>query len=906
MEESPRSRRRPPRQPHGSAANVTPDVPAPAGTRSEHTGPVVTQRLVERRTRNGGRIIVLPTGRGRARPGAPVAIQLWIMAGAAAERPDEHGCAHLLEHMLFKPSAADPVVPGARDIASAIESLGGDVNAFTSHDETVFHATVPVEATADALHALVGPVVAPALEPGEVLREAQVVVEEIKQYADDPGSRASDELLGILFGDHGYGRPVLGRRREVLSHDAARLRRFHRQVYTGDRAVLIVAGPVDPASIVRWARRLLDRLPPKGRTIRLVPPVPPEASRVRISRDDVHEAHVWLGWQAPALPSPDACALEIASVVLGYGEACRLSMETRRTQHAVTDAMASFYPSRVASTVLVTAHTSPGGTLDAVDAILAQIERLRKVPIDEEELRRAREMLESDVVYRRETVQGVAHAIGYNLSLTGDWKSEAQYFRHLAALGAEDVRRACHRWLAPERTAMCLVVPNRGRGTPSSARLRTAIKARLRAEAKRGGRRGVPRRRRRAEVECVDLPGGLRLRAVADRSLPVAAGWLVWPGGLRLETPRDLGASPLTATLLTRGCAAIDGDALAREIDGYAAVLEGFSGRNSLGMHFECLGQHLTAVLRRAIECATSPTFDAEEVDEEIRVALSDLDAEQDDLAALAFRGAYAALYRGHPFRLRRRGSEASLRRLTAGRFRTLWHRHYPIGRAVLGLAGDFDLDGIVGLLEAILPAGDPPEQTPVWPGSAPRYPARRIERVIVRPREQAHLVMAFPGLTLRDPDVYALDVLSAVLGGQAGRLFTALRERQGLVYNVSVSSAEGIDAGHVAIYAATSQEKLDRALEAITVELDRIRSGRASSAEVERAKAWIVGQHEVSMQRRSRVASRVAFDEAYGLGIRSREVYPSRIGRVRPIDLQRLAERIFVLERSVLSIVRS
>ena len=859
--------------------------------------------LVDRRLENGARVLCLPTPGDPDR--SPVAIELWILGGTSAETAQEHGCAHLLEHMLFKPAwIPTRVRPGnaegrASDIASAIESLGGDVNAFTSHDETVFHATVPAAAVSDAMSALVCPVVGPRLDSLELQREIGVVVEEIKQYDDDPASRVVQDLLEALYGEHSYARPVLGRAVEVQSHDANRLKAFHRRLFTAQRAVLVVVGPVDPEAILARAEVLLAPLPRRGRLPKVESPRPPSRPRIRVCRDAVHEVHLALGWQGPRLPDPEGCALEVASVALGYGEASRLVTGTRRGTRSVTDAHASFYAARLGSTLVVTANTTARRTEAAVADLLEQIDRLRRIPIDEEELARARAVLCSDVVYRRETVSGLSHALGYQLSLCGDLESERRYFEALEGLTPDAVRQACERHLRPGSTALSMVVPRSAFRDVSS--LRSKIESAVRRPAR--SRPGKLTRKRKAGITRIDLPGGLRIRAKVDRSVPMAAGWLVWPGGLRIEPARDAGASALMAELLTRGCEAIDGDALAREVDGFAAVLEGFAGRNSIGMHFECLSPHVDTLLRRMVDCVLAPTFDPEELDEERRVALEELDAEGDDLAGTAFRTAHAALYRNHPFQRRRRGTRACLQRLTSSRLHRLWDA-YPIGRAVLGLCGDVDLEAIVRMLEALLPSGRRPARMPKLPGGAPRYPKRPAKRRVVRVREQAHVVLAFPGLTLDDPRVWPLDVLTGILGGQAGRLFEALRERRGLVYGVSVSSAEGLDAGHLAVHASTSRAQHPQALAAIWEELERLVDSGPTRQELARTKAWLVGQHEVETQRRGRVAASLAFDEVYGLGVEASLRYPKRIEAVTRQDVTELARTLLDPRRCVTTIV--
>jgi zinc protease len=144
------------------------------------------------------------------------------------------------------------------------------------------------------------------------------------------------------------------------------------------------------------------------------------------------------------------------------------------------------------------------------------------------------------------------------------------------------------------------------------------------------------------------------------------------------------------------------------------------------------------------------------------------------------------------------------------------------------------------------------------------------------------------------------------VLGGQAGRLFEVLREREGLVYQVGASASEHIDGGHVVFYAASSQDKLESARAAIEAEITRIVSEPIRSEELARAQQCLIGQFESGLQRRSRVASRMVFGEAYGLGAAYFLRYPERIATVDRAQILALAERLLDPRRQVTVMVRS
>lgn len=813
--------------------------------------------------------------------------------------------------MAFKPFV--DAEGRTHDLAGGIERLGGDVNAFTSHDETVFHATVPADVVATTLDLIVDATLARELvgdhEAELLAREREVVVEEIRQYHDDPGSRSLQQLMADLHGEHAYARPVLGAEHEVRALTPAILRRWHRRQYRGARLLLVVVGPVDPAAVVAQARRRLAGLPRGGRARRSPDPTAPRSAKIHVERADVQEAYLRIGWLGGNVLDPRGVALDVAAVALGQGESSRLARGVRRKAQLVSDVHASYFGGVVGGAFLIAAQADPTRVEQAIDALLAEVEALGHAALEPDELARARALLQSSLVYRRETVQGQAHALGYFACASGRLGAEDAFFRELAALDGPRIREVCAELLVPNRLALTLLLP-RERVTARAARaLATRVEARCRSGSPRASKRAAARRAERdaegtwhASLEC-----GLRVVARVDASVPVVGGWLVWPGGLRREGPREGGIASLTGMLLNRGTARRGGDELAREIEGLAAVLDGFAGHDSLGLQFECLTEHLPVVLARGLECVLEPSFAAAELDEARRVTLADLEAELDDPGHLAYRAMLRLLYGKHPQGRDLRGTASTLARLQPAALARHFHHHYPLERGVLALAGELELDAVVEQLDALVRAASPraPAKSKVPRIPPPRWPTRPARRVLHREREQGQIVLGYPGLALGDPRIPALDVLCTVLGGQAGRLFERLREREGLVYQVGCSSGEHLDGGHVVLFAAASQDKLDAALAAIEAELARVVAEPISARELRGAKQWLLGQFESGMQRRGRVASRLVFGEVHGLGANHHLRYPERVAAVRAADVLALARAIFRPKHRVSVLVR-
>ncbi len=165
--------------------------------------------------------------------------------------------------------------------------------------------------------------------------------------------------------------------------------------------------------------------------------------------------------------------------------------------------------------------------------------------------------------------------------------------------------------------------------------------------------------------------------------------------------------------------------------------------------------------------------------------------------------------------------------------------------------------------------------------------------------------MIGFPGTTVGSSDRFALEVLIGVLGGQSGRLFAEVRDHLGLAYRVSAHSVEGLDPGYVAIDLSCAPGNLDAADAAVERELARLVADGVTADEVERTVTYLIGAHEVALQRRSAVATALAFHEAYGLGWAEWSRYPERLAAVTADDVNRVARQYLRDELAITATVR-
>jgi len=228
--------------------------------------------------------------------------------------------------------------------------------------------------------------------------------------------------------------------------------------------------------------------------------------------------------------------------------------------------------------------------------------------------------------------------------------------------------------------------------------------------------------------------------------------------------------------------------------------------------------------------------------------------------------------------------------------------RQYPAGAVTLSIVGDVDPDEVRERVRRTLTAA--PEVRPAIapaeerPPQAPRFAVKTLDKA------QAHLVLGFPGARLSDASRWPLEVLSAVLSGQGGRLFVELRDKRSLAYSVTSFSMEGLDPGYFAVYIGCSPAKIREALEGIRGELRRLREEPITTSELERARTHLIGTHAISLQRNSARAAVYAFDECYGLGAESSAKYAANVGAVTADDVLATARRVLMPSREVVALV--
>lgn len=846
-----------------------------------------------------------------------VAFNVWVRAGSAEETDAESGIAHVHEHMLFKGTRRR----GVGDIAREVESCGGHINAYTSFDQTVYYDVVASRFFDTGLDVLADAVQNSSFDPEELAREKEVVLEEIKRGEDMPGSRLSKALFETAFRKHPYGRPIIGTEAHVRSFTREMILGFYRRWYVPNNLVLVIVGDFKTEEVRPRIAEAFRRFAPNPglRRRRRQEPVQ-KTARLAVLPDGVQQGYLMMAWPTINLLHPDTPALDVLAIVLGQGDSSRLYRRVKARQMKVHEVRAQAYPLRDPGVFLVSALVDPALALAAQAAILREVFRLREQVVSARELEKAQVNLEADAIYDKETVQGQALKLGYFEALAGDIGYEAEYMRRLAAVTPAGLQRVARRYFDDRRLSLAFLLPRPATAaiTPEAATSTARRALRDAGKARRAPAR--PKRRGKAALlaELAGRPGeagdhpvhrevlenGVRLLIKENHAVPLVALRSVMLGGLAFETSRTNGTSDFVGTLLTRGTRRRSAQQIAEEIERIAGSIEGHSGRNSLGVEIEVLRPHLNQAVDLMADVLLEPAFPVKEIEQQRIDTLAAIRRREDNLAGYAIDQFTATLYDRHPYRFNTLGTARTVNAITRKSLREFYARVAVPENLVIAVVGDVDAKAVTARFRRAFGRMRPGAfRRPRTARPAPP-PARRM-RELNRDKAQAHLVYGFLGTTVRDPDKYALDVMSAVLAGQGGRLFLELRDRQSLAYTVTSFSVEGTDPGYVAVYMGTSPEKTDRAIAGVRKELARVTREPVAEEELARAKRSLVGGYEIDLQRASAQAAQLALNELYGLGLEEYRGYPEKILAVTAGDVRRVAKKYLTLSRPVITLIR-
>ncbi len=327
-----------------------------------------------------------------------VSVGLWIGAGSRREKPPENGLCHFIEHMLFKGTKTRT----AEQIARSVDSIGGNLDAFTAKELVSFNTKVLDDHLPQAFDVLSDLVLNPLFDPRDIEKEKGVVLEELKMDADNPEYLVHEIFSANFWKGHPLGKPILGTRDTVRRFHRDMIASYYQGAYVPSNMTITAAGRLTHGRLVELARERFEALPPGP----AAQPDPAPATHARLAirnKKSLEQVHVCLGVPSFPLSHEGRFACYVLNTVLGGGMSSRLFQNIRERQGLAYAVFSDLNPYRDTGCLSVYAGTSLEAARKVVDSILAEFRRLKDTPAGEEELRRAKDYMKGSLMLSLES-----------------------------------------------------------------------------------------------------------------------------------------------------------------------------------------------------------------------------------------------------------------------------------------------------------------------------------------------------------------------------------------------------------------------------------------------------------------------------------------------------------------------
>ena len=381
-----------------------------------------------------------------------VSVGVWVSSGSRRETAEQNGISHFIEHMLFKGTANR----SAEAIARSVDSIGGNLDAFTAKEMVCFNTKVLDEHLPVALDVLSDLVLNPAFRAEDIEKEKGVILEEIKMDADSPDYLVHEIFSSNFWKDHSLGKPILGTRETVKRFNQAVVQDYYRSVYTPANLLITAAGNLTHERLVNLARERFESLA-------VAPPEPPQAvpsthARVSLkSKKDLEQVHVCLGVPSYPIPHKDRFACYVLNTMLGGGMSSRLFQNIRERQGLAYAVFSELNPYSDTGCLSVYAGTSLESAKQVVESVLKEFTDLKQQLAPAEEVRRAKDHLKGSLMLSLESTSSRMSNLARQEMHFQRFFSLDELAESIENITAEDVQRVAQTFFDQKNVALTVL-----------------------------------------------------------------------------------------------------------------------------------------------------------------------------------------------------------------------------------------------------------------------------------------------------------------------------------------------------------------------------------------------------------------------------------------------------------------
>ncbi len=827
-----------------------------------------------------------------------VTSRMYINVGASMEKEGQRGISHFIEHMLFRGSKSHP-----EGITSLVENKGGDLNAYTSNDETVYYNNMPSADWEASMEAIQGVVFDPFFRASDLDVERKVVLAEIKQSTDKPEQKMFYLILENMLKGTPYEHPVLGYEEELRKLVSQDLKNYVDTFYSPNNMLLVVAGDIETEKVFHKAEQLFSEYTNKATQEILTPYTNAEIKNlgqgfdISIEKGKFNKSHVSLSFPTPAQNSKEAIALSMLANLLTFDDNALLLQEFRFKEELTDNIYAYNMGFKRLGIFSIYATLDSEKIEPFLEKMVKLLSTLNAEQFSQAEFDQVKNSMENVYLQLTKTIQSKAGFYGdayfNNPSdpLGQDWLEKFQN------INKEDINLVIKDYIRPDAMHLATVLPEEKNLDEASLKKMVAStwpnQTKPQAEATSESK---------AEILQIE---NKTLVLIKDNEIPFFGINIEFLGGESLLTLTELQKKDFSHSALPRVTASVlttaTRDMDKKQLTAYLSQKDISIGASTTTLSFNLsaysptkFSKETLSTLRKIIE---TPAFSKDDLEDTQTERVAYIESMKDSVTASLSNALFPFLFPNQTFGHDKNGTEQGVMQLTPADLNLYWNKQREQAM-VISVAGDFDKESIINFVKGL---HNPTHsiKNPQIIVESPIYTNKKSLFVPVEGRNQDYTLYIFPTVDKSHQDAPALEVLSRAIQGMNGLVFQELREKRNLGYSAGAFSESSEKTGYLGYYIIASAEHQDAIKEQFKAITDTLQKNGLSDLEIQKAKASLQMDYVNANQTPESRANVAASAVLHNRDVDFTKQYLDKILKVTKKDVQDVINKYLITDKA-------
>ncbi|MFI3300680.1 MAG: pitrilysin family protein [Candidatus Gastranaerophilales bacterium] len=822
-----------------------------------------------------------------------VTMDTWIKTGSINENDKNNGVSHFLEHLFFK--GTTNFAPGEFD--SIIENRGAVTNAATSKDFTHYYITIPSRFFDIALKMHSDMLLNPLVPRKELEKERKVVIEEIAKSENSPNTIVYNNLIDMLYSHHPYKRKVIGTKEIIENIQREEIMDYYEKYYNPSNMITVIVGDVEPNYTLAEIEKYFNKAYQSPTKKSFFKERQLSNQKRNVSYSDVQSGYMLMGFRAVEIDNKDSYALDVLATILGDGRTSVLYQAIKEQKQLAFSVSAGNTGMRDDGIFYISANFEPSKAEKVETAIFDEISNIQKFGIIDEQLITAKNIIERDTYYNRESVSNIAGEIGYVLATTDDIKYYDLYLDNIKKVSPSDVQRVAKKYLGVTKSAISIVLPDDYKKTnevqisDKNENTLNSYDAKLISE--------------NYKTQKYKLKNSATLLITPNNANDIVGIEISVKGGELIENIR--GCGNLFASLLMKGSKNYSSLELSQYLEDNGIKIVPSIGSDAFTISVLTTKNEYEKTLVILDEIINNATLDSYEL-EKVRVEkLNNIKKGRDVPLTLAVENYRNLIYGNSPYSNSTIVYEKTFPQIAKSDIDAYYSEIFNPENIIISINGDVDKQKTFEEFTKMFTAksGDKFE----YSKHVAKIPILKTKQVVTKrivDLKTDWIILGWQTAGIEVLKDYAtLKVINSLLGtGMSSRLFKNLRDAHGLAYQVGSGYGAKALRGAFIVYIGTNPRNLDFAQEKMFEEIHNLKNEFVGTKELQDAKNKLIGRYVLSQETNLEKATKIGWYDTVGLGYEFGDSYEELIDSVTESDIIEVANKYFK-DNYVLSIVK-